>query len=676
MERQMKNYPQKYIFFLQVNNPEAAHIAAEFLREQRIKVLSNHENVALVALATADQVETASLSGMFAGIHKQSIKERHLDKLLPDQRRVVELWNTQMSERFRKEQAERSQVVQSWGAEDRTPPPPAPIYNPEDFKRSLLESLKVNEDELRAKYKIETPRPLVGDDFVEYESRLREAYGNPTIAYQLVRVAFFLEPFYQAVLLELPHNLVEDYFTEPPCWKMENKIAVGVVFVESSLPGGPKFSDSTRAKLKALIVDGLDWLAAEAPLQAKLTWVYNWQEGVKIDIPNGTSKSSDDYWRTPGIASIEYNNKKYTPYPDGLGDYRNDLRLHNAASHAVVIFVSPYATDSHARAFPKERRLFITNYDDYGNWGINTVNRIAAHEICHLFGAADEYTGEGTPCNTCGSTHGCYSLPNGNCDACAQPHQECIMDENSKRICAYTRGHIGWTDLFVELTTADDFWSGTGDTVWLDIGDQTFVLDTPYHDDRERGNVEGYALGYTGVSKNEIKRVGIRKSSDGNAGAWKIKRVRLWFKGELICDANNIDQWLEEDYQWWVCTTCGSSNQIVNTLRVKVTTADEIGAGTDDVLALFLGGRSWILDNPGHNDFEQGHTDTFDLDPGTGLYKSMLNAIHIHKFKDGDDGEWKLKGLEIIVNGSSIYNNQNINQWLAGNHREWHGNIP
>jgi hypothetical protein len=675
MDRQTVKSPQKYIFFLHAINPEAAHIAAEFLREQRMKVLNNQGNVALIALATADQVETAYLSGLFSSIHKQSIKPKHLVKLSPEQQEVAELWNYLQSSEFRKIQADRSQEGKSWAAEDKAPGPPAPLYEPEEFKRSLLEFLELEEEELKERYQVEKPIPLEGDAFVEYEERLRKTYDNPTIAYHLARIAFYLKPFYHGVLLELPVEFVDSFFLERVCWLMENEIAVGVVFVESAGKTGPKFTSSDRTKLRALIVDGLDWLAAEAPVGAHLTWVYDWQH-TAISVANGTSSSTDDYWRNPGMGQVNFLGNTYTPDLSGLGVYRDDLRLHNDSSHAVVIFVSHYATDWYAKAFPSQRRFFITNRDNYGKWGINTVNRIAAHEMCHLFGAADEYTGSGTPCSTCASTHGCYSVPNGNCGSCARPQQDCIMEANHKRICAYTRGQIGWADLFVELTTADVLWAGTDDMVWLDIGDRVYYLDTPNHNDHERNNVEGYALPYTGVTKNDIKRVGIRKSPDGFAGGWSLKRVRLWLKGDLICDTNNINQWLEDEYRWWVCTTCGSSNQIVNKLRVKVTTADVMWAGTDDDVSIHLGGRSWDLDNSGHNDFERNNTDTFDLDPGPSLYKSMLSSIHIHKSSDGLAGGWKLKGLEIIVNGATIYNKQNINKWLEDDDRDWYGSIP
>jgi len=143
----------------------------------------------------------------------------------------------------------------------------------------------------------------------------------------------------------------------------------------------------------------------------------------------------------------------------------------------------------------------------------------------------------------------------------------------------------------------------------------------------------------------------------------------------LICDKNNINQWLEDDYRWWVCDTCGASSDIVNKLRVDITTANVSWAGTDDNVRIYLGGRSWNLDNDSHDDFEKGNTDTFKLDPGTSLYGSMISSIRIYKSPDGIAGGWKLKGLKIYVNDVIIYNNQTINKWLEDNDRNWFGSI-
>ena len=67
-----------------------------------------------------------------------------------------------------------------------------------------------------------------------------------------------------------------------------------------------------------------------------------------------------------------------------------------------------------------------------------------------------------------------------------------------------------------------------------------------------RGNVEGYALSAPGLERSDIKRIMIRKSPDGFAGGWKLKRVRAWHAGSLICDVNNINKWLEDSDRTWI----------------------------------------------------------------------------------------------------------------------------
>ncbi|MCB0016916.1 MAG: hypothetical protein KDE09_03945 [Anaerolineales bacterium] len=667
-----RNERKQHIFFLRRTNNEAMRLAQAYLSELGVRVTNRQGNAALMGLATPSHVEAAYESGLFAAITAKTISEESLRKYAAEHQEAARLWNAILAPERHEQKKERTHEGRSWADPERETPPPHSLIDPRDFKRALLAFLKVEEEQFLEPYKDEKPPNITGKRFEAYERRLERAYDNPTVAYHLARLAWHLEPAYRLALLKLPIEFIIAFFLEAACWKMENEIAVGVVFVESSREGGPKFSGSQRTTLQAEIVSGLDWLAGQAPVGAHLTWVYDWQF-VKIDVANGNNNSTEDYWRDPAMGEVSYFGNSYAEAWSSVAAYRDDMRVRNASAHAIVIFVTPYGTEWHAYAGGS--RITLANRNNWGGWGIGTIDRITAHETCHLFGAADEYTGSGTPCSTCGSTHGCYHIPNGNCGSCARPQQACIMDGNSPRLCAYTQGQIGWADLFVELTTADTLWAGTDDTVWLDIGDRTFVLDNPNHDDREQNNVEGYALNYTGVVKADVKRVGIRKSADGFAGGWKLKRVRLWVRGELICDANNINQWLEDEYLWWASSSCGSATSIVNRLQVKVSTADVMWAGTDDDVRLYLGGRSWNLDNEGHDDFERGHTDTFDLDPGTGLYKPSLASIRIYKSPDGVAGGWRLKGLQILVNGASIYNNQSINKWLEDDDRNWYGMI-
>jgi hypothetical protein len=663
---------RRYLFLLARPGEPAAKVARDYLREIGVQVTLQHGEVALVGLATLDQVEVAQVTGLFATVTAGPLREQVLEKLQDEQRDAVQIWNTRQSAVFLERSKNRTDEGKSWGDKEKDHEPPHTRFDPRDFKRELLRFLDTEEEALLDKYRDRKPLELEGDAFIEYERRLEKVYSDATLAYHLSRLAYHLGDRWPWVILELPRDFIIAFFLEAACWRLEREIAVGVVFVESSREGGPQFSSSTRNNLRAEICDGLDWVAAEAPTAANLTWVIDWQY-IRIDVANGTNSSEEDYWRNPAMAQLSYNGHTYSADWASVAEYREHVRVHNLSAHALVIFVTPYANKWHAYA--GSGRVTLANRNNWGGWGIGTIDRITAHEVCHLFGAADEYTGSGTPCSSCASLHGCDTIPNGNCGSCARPPQACVMSGNQRRLCPWTQGHIGWADVFVALTTANEFLAGTDDTVRLDIGDRTFVLDTPNHDDRERDNVDGYPLKHTGVIRDEVKRVGIRKSSDGFAGGWKLRRVRLWVRGELLCDANNINQWLEDEYRWWASSTCGFSTDIVNTLQVQVTTADVAWAGTDDDVTFYMGGRSWNLDNSGHNDFERGNTDTFNLDPGVGLYRSALGAIRIHKSPDGLAGGWKLKGLRITVNGVQIYNNQSINKWLEDSDRDWYGSI-
>lgn len=247
------------------------------------------------------------------------------------------------------------------------------------------------------------------------------------------------------------------------------------------------------------------------------------------------------------MQQVNYNGNTYTGDLAGMERYRRDMRATNGSSHAVVILVTPYANEWFAYAslpnFPTHR-ITLANRNNWGGWGIVTIDAIIAHEMCHLFGAADEYAGSrGTPCSSCGGAFGANKIPNGNCASCAHPHQDCLMDQNTLSLCGYTQGHIGWADLFVELTTANIASADTNDDVWLEVAAQQFKLGTPNHNERQQGYIEGYALNYTGVRKDQISIVGIRKATDCPGGDWMLERGRLWCNGILVCDSV-VNKWL------------------------------------------------------------------------------------------------------------------------------------
>jgi PLAT/LH2 domain len=686
MEKQHKT---PYLFLLQRPSFPARREAAKRLRELGMIVVAQYGQVAIEALATTTQSEAAQDLGVFQAGLKGAMLKEHMKRLTPEQLQVVQQWNTRFTESYRNLKKDQTHRNKSWGSPGLDEPFPYTAIGEEEFKQlvaqyeertgqSLLDTSPKQSKKGKGAKRRPNNKPMSSKEFVDYERRLRETYGNANLAYHLSRLALRLGPRFYELMLHLPNDIVkalDDFFDEADCWKMNGEIAVGIVFVESSRAGGPKFGNTERDEICQEILDGHSWLTSEHP-EGNLSWVYDFQF-INIDVADGEDipdncpslSSLEPGWANPAMGQVSYGGNTYSADTAGRNAYREDMRQNNLAAHAIVIFVTPFANCWHAYA--GGRRIVLAKRNDWGGWGRSSIARIAAHETCHLFGAADEYGGtSGTPCPSCDTTHGCDNIPNGNCEACAAPHQLCAMGANSLRLCAYTRGQLGWADLFVETTTGDINWAGTDDDVQLDIGDRRFDLDTPDHDDRERGNREGYALFAGGLRREEIKRILIRKSPDGSAGGWRLKRVRVWHQGDLICDVNNVNQWLEDNRRWWVgCIT--ESINLVSRLKVKITTADVGWAGTDDTVVLTLAGRSWELDNPGHDDFERGNTDTFDLDPDVGFYVSDIRSVRITKSPDGVAGGWKLKGVEIIVNGESIYNKQSINKWLEDDDRAW-----
>ena len=449
-------------------------------------------------------------------------------------------------------------------------------------------------------------------------------------------------------------------------WRMTGQISVGVVFVESSRSGGPTFSSSERYRLKQEVIDGLSWLAAHHPA-GNLSWILDYQY-VRIDVDNPASTEDELYWLNPATAAINYRGATYPASYAGRQQYTVDMHAANGTAHEMLIWITPYRC--HWFAFASGWQVIASRQGDWGGWGREGVDGTVIHETCHVFGAADEYTSSQVSCD-CEGEFGIDNIPNGNCKVCARPRQDCVMDKSCHRMCNYTKGQIGWADdIFVELETANVMWAGTDDHVELDIGRRVFTLDTPHHNDRERNNREGYALWTGGVPDDEMLRVLIRKSHDSVAGGWKMKRVRVWHKGVLYCD-QSPNVWLEDDHRTW--TGCVSSTQEVpiGSLVVKVTTADHQWAGTDDDVTLKLAGRSWNLDNRWHNDFERGHTDTFNLDPGIGLFRSDIHTVTILKSRDGVAGGWNLGGLKIIADDYVLYDNPSIDTWLEDDSRIW-----
>lgn len=679
----MKERMFSYLMVLHQPSADSAKNSCSQAQKMGICVVAQIGHRAIEILASPSEAERLFEQGGFSFYSRKAISQEHTKDFDPELLAMVKTWNEKFSGSYMKIKKDKSKKGLKWQNENMNEPLPFSLVDPDMLFNEFLGTGKkgkrkgFDEKNLKPALKIDIEKPgpkeieLIREFFEKNIKDEKWAYHLLGIFYRspVKYRKYFLDPKVLDWLIEIiRHMFLAD---EPECLKMHDRNSVGIIFVESSRPRGPVFSNSDRAVIENEIRSGLSFLAQEHPTR-RLVWIYDVQH-VQIDVANqANSRDTDDsYWRNPAIQAAVFEGHTFTADIAGIDAYRNAMRAHHGSQHATVIFVSAFGMNWHAYSSGRRFIAMGPHGDDWGGWGVETVNAITAHEMCHQFGAADEYDGSGTPCNSCGGNHGCELIPNGNCEMCAEPHEECIMDDNDLNLCNYTRAHIGWSDIFVELWTDTDFRSGTDDNVKLDIGYNTFNLDTR-HNDRERGNRDGYAIWAGGnLRRDVIKRILIRKESDGLSGGWKLARVKVYHDGEIICD-RSPHAWLEDHKCWYLA--CSFDNSLVNTLNLTVSTADVRWAGTDDDVTLEMAGRTWDIDSDA-DDFERNSTRSYELDPKTGMNAGDLHSLTIRKSPDGSAGGWKLKGLKLKVNGIDIYNNQAINQWLEDDHRTFSDEI-
>ena len=665
----------KYFGMLHRQSLEAAREAARVVRGAGCKVLINHENAALEIEADAKGAELLRAVGIFAFLTSNTVKKEHVKSLDGSRLAAVESWNARFSDSFRKsKRAGRALRGLSWAADRRREPAP---HSEIDHLR-LREALSKHAERLG----IRMPRThgkawyrtIEAEQYKAITKRLRDLLEDETLVYHLARALVKLPPWAYDIVTRLGAAEIKQALDESKndeeddCWKMHGHISVGIIFIDSGRDRDLRFSASERNEIKREIIDGLSWLAAQHPSN-DLSWDTH-AFRARLDIANGSDDDNEEYFTLPAIGAIEFEENHYEATSEGRDRLREDLREADDADHAMLIFVTTFNVDGVLFTQPSRHYIVLSRHDDWKGWGRSALDAVTIHETCHVFGAADEYTSNsGTPCDSCAGHFGCDRINNGNCGECARPQQTCAMNGNDLRLCAYTKGQIGWSHLFVELFTDDEWLSGTDDDVEIDIGHTTYNLDTPDFDDRETNNREGYAIWDESLTLAKIRRVLLRKSPDGFAGGWRPHRIKVRFEGELVCD-ETIDAWIENDTHLFKLVKGFPDRDptLVNELKVRVKTADVQWAGTDDDVFFKTAGRRWQLDSSA-DDFERNSKRTYEIDPGTGLHIPDISTVTIEKSGDGLFGGWKLGGLRVTANGQIVYDNQSINRWLEGDSR-------
>jgi hypothetical protein len=125
-------------------------------------------------------------------------------------------------------------------------------------------------------------------------------------------------------------------------------------------------------------------------------------------------------------------------YPSQVRDYINDLRNYLDTDLAFAMFIvdssndldNKFTDDAFAYAWLGGPFLVMT-YDNNG-WGINNMDRVAAHEIGHIFYATDEY--DYTPQRS------------GYLNVWDVDNSGALMDSSTWWLSTGTEGQIGWRD--------------------------------------------------------------------------------------------------------------------------------------------------------------------------------------------------------------------------------------
>ncbi len=219
----------------------------------------------------------------------------------------------------------------------------------------------------------------------------------------------------------------------PTSLSMVGSIAVGVVLV-SGTQNDLSLASAEQSQIIQEVQEALNFLANVEP-RATITFVYDIHL-VTVDVEsNPDPHISDPYeqweapWRNAALGQMGYSSS--------IG-YVQTLRTNSGTDWAYVAYFTKYPL--HWFAYAGGERLVMNYAND--NWGSHQINRVFAHETCHIFGAADEYGS----CK-CDGSHGQFQIPNNNCINCPGTHVPCLMDANVLTLCEWTRGQIGWVNL-------------------------------------------------------------------------------------------------------------------------------------------------------------------------------------------------------------------------------------
>lgn len=217
-------------------------------------------------------------------------------------------------------------------------------------------------------------------------------------------------------------------------------VAIGVIIVSGSY-APLAFSDDDKIKVLAETMQGLKFLVHAEPL-ANISFVYNIHSVMVTALPDESCNdfnSCEEIWRDPAL-----NELGYPAGMQGCREFAAGLKNINDTNWSFLAFFTKYRL--YHWAYAGSVRLCM---EYFNNWRQDNINiyAVIAHEVCHIFGAADEYANEVGQCSC--DKSGYLKIPNKNCVKCGD-HVPCLMDEGTLRLCPWSRLQLGWSSKFFD----------------------------------------------------------------------------------------------------------------------------------------------------------------------------------------------------------------------------------
>lgn len=249
--------------------------------------------------------------------------------------------------------------------------------------------------------------------------------------------------------------------------RQQNAFLVGRVAVRVIIVDGPPGSDAAftprdiarigAINQRALTI--LSRLAAAQPPRIPLVWAPNtsvvpvpvppFPPAVVTSLDPVQVEAREAPWRDAALTTLVGQSGAA-----GLAALR--AASIGGADHCIIIFWTRYECSHPAYATDALARLVMCHpmiaRERLGQ-GLQDAPRHLAHEICHLFGAVDEYIGPGS-CDVLNTKptqggpvgFGELDFPNFNCARTNPAPVACLMLDSIELICPSTVAHIGWAD--------------------------------------------------------------------------------------------------------------------------------------------------------------------------------------------------------------------------------------